>query len=127
MEFFRYLSFHKMCQMFDFSYMIMGEFFYFLSADIAALVFWLVQEMQHNYSHVPLQTKPTSEIPHKLLGVLPHQQSLKTHDREGLSLALSAGVLRNTSFCHIQSELVWVQDVTLVYLHLQIYIFWECR
>lgn len=113
--------------MFDFSYMIMGEFFYFPSVDKAALVFWLVQEMQHNYSHVPLQTKPISEIPHKLLGVLRHQQSLKTHDREGLSLALSSGVLHNTSFCHIQSKFVWVQDVTLVYLHLQICIFWEHR
>lgn len=127
MEFFGYLFFHKMCQMFDFSYMIMGEFFYFPSVDKAALVFWLVQEMQHNYSHVPLQTKPISENPHKLLGVLRHQQSLKTHDREGLSLALSSGVLHNTSFCHIQSKFVWVQDVTLVYLHLQIYIFWEHR
>lgn len=59
--------------------------------------FWLAQEMQQNCSHIPLQTKLTSEIPLKLFGILSHQQRRTYHQRSSCPILVICSLLYLTT------------------------------
>lgn len=70
------------------------RFFYFI---FYFYFFWLAQEMQQNCSHIPLQTKLTSEIPLKLFGILSHQQRRTYHQRSSCPILVICSLLYLTT------------------------------